>query len=158
MDEKALIMEQYKSYVQAKENFIERNFLTNRFYTTLSLVLLLITYLLINLFPASFPIILTTSAVGLTVSLMWWLNIDSYQFLIKVKYSKVIDYLEAMLPVQPYRKEFDEMQTLKHDKKAVVFTDMQKFFTLFVFCIYVVIFMRHAYLLVEQTRHIKALF
>jgi len=149
MDEKekaCVITEQYKSYIDAKEKFIDRNFATNRFYTVLSLSLLAITYLLIMFFSSN-GAILTVTLVGLTVTLMWWLNIDSYQFLIKVKYSKVIDFIEEMLPIQPYKKEFEVMQDLKKDKKNVVFADMQKFLTLVIFCIFVVIFVRHVFLL-----------
>ena len=95
----------------------------------ISFVLLFVCYLFVSLTPAYEPVLLT-SAFGMVVSVLWWLNIDSYQFWIKIKYSKVLEYLETKLPERPYNKEFEEFQEAKKRKKATVFSDFQKGLTI----------------------------
>ncbi len=129
MDDKELILGQYQAYSIAKEKYIDRHFQTNRFYTVLSFSLLFVCYLFIALTPAFIPI-LVTSAFGMVVSVLWWLNIDSYQFWIKIKYSKVLEYLETKLPEKPFNKEFEEFTEAKKQKKAMVFVDFQKGLTI----------------------------
>ena len=138
MDDREIILGQYKIYSEAKENFISRHFTTNRFYFVFSFALLAITYLFWALSPALVPLILT-SVFGITVSVLWWMNIDSYQVLIKVKYAKVLEYLETKLPEQPFRKEFEETQKMKKDKK-IIFADIQKCFACLSFCSFTIMF------------------
>ncbi len=126
MDEKEIILGQYKVYSEAKENFINRHFVTNRFYFVFSFTLLAGIYLFWALSPALIPLIFT-SIFGIAVSVLWWMNIDSYQLLIKIKYARVLEYLETKLPEQPFHKEFIETQKVKKDKKAI-FADIQKGF------------------------------
>ena len=76
MDDKELILGQYQAYSAAKEKYIDRNFQTNRFYMIVTFVLLFVCYLFMSLTPAYEPILLT-SAFGVVVSVLWWLNIDS---------------------------------------------------------------------------------
>ena len=92
-DEKYLILEQYRIYSDAKEKFVERQFATNRFYMVLNLAVLITAYVLATLTPQYHPVIVL-SIIGLSISLMWWMNIDTYQTLIKVKYANVLEYLE----------------------------------------------------------------
>ncbi len=138
-DEKFLVLEQYRVYSQAKEEFISRNFSTNRFYLVLSLVLFLLLYVFNALTPSLMPLVVG-SIIGMAVCVMWWLNLDSYQFLIKIKYSKVLEEMENMLPFNPYRKEYQAFQEAKKNKKAIVFSDFQKFLTVVLFCLFLVIF------------------
>ena len=90
-DEKYLILEQYRIYSDAKEKFIERQFTTNRFYLVLNLIILVVSYVLSTLTPQYQPTIVL-AIIGFAVTIMWWMNIDSYQMLIKVKYAKVLEY------------------------------------------------------------------
>ena len=138
-EEKFLVIEQYKIYSEAKETFISRNFQTNRFYLVLSLVLFLLLYVFYALTPSVVPIVVG-SIIGMAVCVMWWLNLDSYQFLIKIKYSKVLEEMEKLLPFMPYKKEYEAFQEAKRDKKAIVFYDFQKFLTIILFCVHLVIF------------------
>lgn len=142
-DEKFLVLEQYRIYSEAKESFTSRNFQTNRFYLVLSLVLFLLLYIFHALTPSLIPLIVGT-AVGMSICVMWWLNLDSYQFLIKIKYSKVLEEMETMLPANPYRREFQAFQEAKKNKKAIVFSDFQKFLTVILFCIHLIIFSQAA--------------
>ncbi len=137
-----MILEQYKLYSEQKENFTSRNFVTNRFYLVSFVALILLTIytggiVFIKLIPAS----LLFSAIGGLVCILWWMNIDSYNLLIKVKYQKVLEEMENYLPIKSYTLERDAILECKKNKKAFLFSDMQKtlaivglifFFALFV--------------------------
>lgn len=138
-EEKFLIIEQYRIYSEAKESFITRNFQTNRFYLILSLVIFLLLYIFYALTPSILPIVIG-SIIGMSVCVMWWLNLDSYQFLIKIKYSKVLEEMEKYLPFMPYKREYEAFLDAKRDKKAIVFSDFQKFLTIILFCTHLVVF------------------
>ncbi len=137
MDEKEIILGQYKVYSDAKENFINRHFATNRFYFVFSFALLFATYVFHTLSPGIVPLIVT-AVFGIAVSILWWLNIDSYQTLIKVKYSCVLEYLETKLPEAPYKKEFIENQKMKKTKNFL-FADVQKGFAGLLFFVFIII-------------------
>lgn len=136
-DEKYLILEQYRIYSDAKEKFIDRNFSTNRFYLVLNIAILITTYILSTLTP-QYHAVIVLCVIGLAASLMWYMSVDSYQTLIKVKYAKVLEYLETKLPEQPYHKEFVDYQEMKKNKNLIVFGDFQKVLTLTIALIYVV--------------------
>lgn len=138
-DEKFLVLEQYRIYSEAKDEFTSRNFQTNRFYLVLTLVLFLLLYIFFALTPAVAPMVVG-SLVGMSVCIMWWLNLDSYQFLIKIKYAKVLEEIEKELPVQPYKKEYESFNEAKKNKKAIIFSDFQKSLTIILFCVFLVIF------------------
>jgi len=124
-DEKYIILEQYRIYSDAKEKFIDRQFTTNKFFLIANVIILVTIYILSTLTPQFQPVIIL-SVIGLIMSLMWWLNIDSYQTLIKVKYANVIEYLETKLPEQPFHKEFVDYQQVKKKSNFVIFGDFQK--------------------------------
>lgn len=138
-DEKYLILEQYRIYSDAKEKFIERQFTTNRFYLVLNLIILVVSYVLSTLTPQYQPTIVL-AIIGFAVTTMWWMNIDSYQMLIKVKYAKVLEYLETKLPEQPYHKEFIDYMEMKKKNNLIVFGDFQKYLTLAIASVYVIQF------------------
>ena len=60
----------------------------------LNLLILLTAYILYSLTPQYQPVIVLC-VIGIALTFMWWMNIDSYQLLIKVKYAKVLEYLET---------------------------------------------------------------
>ena len=137
-DEKYLILEQYRIYSDAKEKFIDRQFATNKFYLVFNLIVLTMICIINTLIPSQHPIIVLC-VIGIAVTLMWWMNIDSYQLLIKVKYSKVLEYLETKLPEQPYHKEFVDYSQMKKKNNLIVFGDFQKSLTLIIACVYFVV-------------------
>lgn len=124
-DEKFIVLEQYRIYSDSKEKFIDRQFTTNKFFLIANVIVLVTIYILSTLTPQFQPVIIL-SVIGLIMSLMWWLNIDSYQTLIKVKYANVIEYLETKLPEQPFHKEFIDYQQVKKKNNFVIFGDFQK--------------------------------
>ncbi len=137
-DEKFLILEQYRIYTDAKEKFIDRQFATNRFYLVLNIILLVTTYVLSTLTPQYQPVIVL-SVIGIAITLMWWMNIDTYQMLIKVKYANVLEYLETKLPEQPNHKEFVDYSEMKHKKGVIVFGDFQKILALAITSVYCIV-------------------
>jgi len=137
-DEKYLILEQYRIYSDAKEKFIDRQFTTNKFYLVLNIIILTATYILSTLTP-QYPPVIVLCVIGISCTLMWWMNIDSYQMLIKVKYAKVLEYLETKLPEQPYHKEYVDYAQMKKNNNLIVFGDFQKILTLVIACVYFVV-------------------
>ena len=137
-DEKYLILEQYRIYSEAKEKFIDRHFATNKFYLVLNIIILIATYVLCTLTP-QYQLVIVMSVIGLAITLMWWMNIDSYQLLIKVKYAKVLEFLETRLPEQPYHKEFVDYTQMKKNNNLIVFGDFQKWLTIIIACVYFVV-------------------
>lgn len=136
------VLEQYKLYSEQKENFTSRNFATNKFYLISFVVLVLLTiYTGSIIFMKLIPGSLLFSAIGVLVCILWWMNIDSYNLLIKVKYQNVLEEMENYLPIKPYTIEREALKEYKKKKKAFLFSDMQKtlailglifFFALFV--------------------------
>jgi len=132
MEDKKIIIEQYRIYSDAKEKFIDRQFTTNKFYLVLNIIILIVTYVVGTLFPSTgvgsvaMQPVFVFCLIGIALALMWWMNVDSYQMLIKVKYARVLEYLETKLPEQPYHKEFTDYTEMKKKNNLIVFGDFQK--------------------------------
>lgn len=141
MDRDELIFREYKLYAEQKENFIDRNFRTNRFYM-ISFVAIIFAMIFTGnvVFMTKLSATLVFSLVGIAVCALWWMNVDSYNTLIKVKYANVIEKLEEKLPVKPFTDEFEGIQEFR-DKKVFMFSDIQKLIAvvgaLFFFAVFV---------------------
>lgn len=132
-----LVMQQYKLYTEQKDNFIKRSFGVNRFYMISVIVLLLLVNLsknVIFVYAVSLPFVF--SLVGMGICILWWMNMDSYNILIKIKFSKVIEEIEKQLPIQPYKMEHDAIEEYRNNKKAFLFSDMQKLFAIVMFIVF----------------------
>lgn len=138
-DQKYLILEQYRIYSEAKEKFIDRQFASNRFYLIINLAIFITAFVFHTVPPVNFQAIIGLSIVGFFISTMWWMNIDSYQMLIKIKYAQVLEYLETKLPEQPYHKEFADYLAIKKNSNAIVFGDLQKYLALAILLIHILI-------------------
>lgn len=141
MDREQLIFEEYKLYTEQKENFIDRNFKTNKFYMTAFVVVILAMIFTGNvMFMNKISSALLFSFVGISVCALWWMNVDSYNTLIKIKFANVIEAIEEKLPVKPFTEEYKGIQEFR-DKKVFMFSDIQKFIAvigaLFFFVIFV---------------------
>lgn len=141
MNSDEIIFQQYKLYSEQKEKFVDRNFKTNKFYQVFILTLI-VTMLLTKDYSFVFHLSSTfvLSAMGLSICTLWWINVDSYNLLIKIKLSKVIEELEKQLPVHPHIQEYAAIKEMKKNKREFLFADTQKlmamlfgffFFTLF---------------------------
>ena len=84
-----------------KEKFIDRNFRTNKFYMTAVVVLIFAMIYTGNVvFLSKISATLVFAVFGISVSALWWMNVDSYNTLIKVKYANVIEKIEEKFPVK----------------------------------------------------------
>lgn len=141
MTNEELVFEQYKLYSESKEKFIDRTFRTNKFYIVLVVVLMLITFMTKGMAFGRMTAPALFSIVGIICCSLWWLNMDSYNCLIKIKFSKVLEEMEKELPIQPYAMEFKALTSYRNNKKGFVFSDIQKIFAIFSFLAFFVIFM-----------------
>lgn len=143
-----LLFEQYKNYNYSKEQFINRSFATNRFYMVLCLVLLLVSYILMTFTPASASVLIA-SFLGILLSILWWLNVDTYNILIKIKYNKVLEKIEKQLPALPFNDEFRAFQEVKSQKSTFVFSDVQKIFASLMFLVFLITIFMQVYMLLK---------
>ena len=126
MDRDELIFSEYRLYSEQKENFIERNFKTNRFY--MASVFVLIAALIYTgnvIFLNKISATLVFALLGVSVSALWWMNVDSYNTLIKVKYANVLEKIEEKLPVKPFTDEYKGIDDFRSNK-IFMFSDIQK--------------------------------
>jgi hypothetical protein len=141
MDNQELIFQQYKRYSEQKESFITRSFGINRFYLCLSIVLLFLTFFTKNAFFAyGIPFSTLIALIGIGSTILWWMNMDSYNMLIKIKFSKVLEQIEKQLPVQPYADEYKGIEEFRTNKKMFLFSDMQKTFAVLIFLMFFIAF------------------
>lgn len=141
MDRDEMILQEYRLYAEQKDNFIDRNFNTNRFYMISFLVVILAMIFTSNVvFMERITATLLFSLIGISVCALWWMNVDSYNTLIKIKFANVIEKIEEKLPVKPFTEEYKGIEEFR-DKKVFVFSDIQKiiavFGALFFFAVFV---------------------
>ena len=137
MSEQDIIFQQYKLYAEQKDNFITRSFSINIFYLCLNIILMVLVYLTKNLtFAYLVPLGSLLAVVGMSTSILWWMNMDSYNMLIKIKLSKVIEEIEKQLPVQPFNKEYEGIKEYRDKKKMFIFSDIQKTVAVVMFLIF----------------------
>lgn len=140
-DDNFLILEQYKLYSESKEKFIDRTFMTNKFYMVLDVAIMLLVFLSNGLAFGKLTAPALFSIIGIICCSLWWLNMDSYNCLIKIKFSKVLEELEKELPFQPYAMEYKALKDFRNNKKGFVFSDIQKVFAVFSFLAFFVMLM-----------------
>lgn len=131
MDKDEMIFNEYKLYSEQKENFIDRNFTTNRFYmiAVIALIFALIytgNVVFLNRITAT----LVFSIFGIAAASLWWMNVDAYNTLIKIKYANVLEKIEENMPVKPFTDEYKGIEEFRKNK-VFMFSDMQKFIAAF---------------------------
>ena len=141
MDRDELIFQEYKMYAEQKENFIDRNFQTNKFYmVSFVAVILMMIYTNNIVFMEKISATLLFSLLGIFVCALWWMNVDSYNMLIKIKFANVLEAIEEKLPVKPFTDEYKGIEEFRN-KKMFMFSDIQKiiavFGALFFFAVFV---------------------
>ena len=141
MDRDYIVFQEYKMYTDQKENFIDRNFRTNKFYmiAIVGLIFAMI-YTSKIMFLNHISATLIFAFFGVAISSLWWMNVDSYNTLIKVKYADVIEKIEEKLPVHPFTDEYQGIEEFRN-KKIFMFSDIQKLIAvvsaLFFFAVFV---------------------
>ena len=141
MDRDELILREYKMYSEQKENFIDRNFNTNRFYMASIFVLIIALIYTGNvIFLNKISATLVFSLMGTAVCTLWWMNVDSYNTLITVKFANVLERIEEKLPVKPFTDEYKGIEDFRNNK-VFMFSDIQKLIAvtaaLFFFAVFV---------------------
>lgn len=141
MDRDEMIFSEYKLYSEQKENFIDRNFKTNRFYmTALFVIIIAMIYTGNILFLHKISATLLFALLGVSVSALWWMNVDSYNTLIKIKYANVLEKIEEKFPVKPFTDEYKGIDDFRSNK-VFMFSDIQKIIAvisaLFFFAVFV---------------------
>ena len=141
MDRDYIVFHEYKMYTEQKENFIDRNFRTNKFYIIVIIGLIFAMIYTNNiLFLNKITATLVFAFFGIAISTLWWMNVDSYNTLIKVKYADVIEKIEEKLPVCPFTEEHKGIDDFRN-KKIFMFSDIQKLIAivsaLFFFAVFV---------------------
>lgn len=141
MNTEEILFQQYKMYAEHKEKFVDRSFNTNKFYLLLILAIILTMYLTKDCsFVYGLSSMLVFSGIGMAICVMWWINVDSYNLLIKVKLAKVLEDIEKRLPVQLYCQEFAAIKDYKKNKKEFLFADIQKAITVALFLLFFFLF------------------
>lgn len=126
MEKEDLIFQEYRLYTEQKEKFIDRNFSTNRFYMIAVFAIIFALIFTNNvIFMEKITATLLFALIGITICALWWMNVDSYNTLIKIKYANVIEMLEEKLPVKPFTEEYKGISEFKR-KKIFMFSDIQK--------------------------------
>lgn len=141
MDRDELIFQEYKMYAEQKENFIDRNFKTNKFYmVSFVAIILMMIYTNNIVFMERISATLLFSLLGISVCALWWMNVDSYNMLIKIKFANVLEAIEEKLPVKPFTDEYKGIEEFRN-KKIFMFSDIQKIIAvigaLFFFAVFV---------------------
>ena len=126
MDKDYIVFQEYRLYTEQKDNFIDRNFKTNRFYmVAIAALIFAMIYTHNILFLNKITATLVFAFFGAAISTLWWMNVDSYNTLIKVKYADVIEKIEEKLPIQPFSEEHKGIEEFRN-KKVFMFSDIQK--------------------------------
>ena len=141
MDRDELIFQEYRMYAEQKENFIDRNFRTNRFYMISFFAVIFAMIFTGNVvFMEKLSATLLFSLIGISVCALWWMNVDAYNILIKIKFANVIEKLEEKLPVKPFTEEYKGIEEFRNNK-VFMFSDIQKLIAamgaLFFFAVFV---------------------
>ena len=139
MNREDLIFEQYRLYSEQKEKFIDRSFMTNKFYMVIVLAMFLLTFLSKGMAFGKFTAPTIFALAGIISCALWWLNMDSYNCLIKIKFSKVLEEIEKQLPMQPYNMEYRAIRDFRKNKKMFLFSDMQKIFAIVLFLVFFIL-------------------
>lgn len=125
-DHTPTLLEQYKLYVEMADNVSKRRQDANKFYISLMSALIPVLILVLDQTKKTMlnpnAILLIVSFMGILISLIWWLNINSYRQLNGGKF-KVIIELEKQLPYAGFDREWFFLQ---QGKKSTVYLELTK--------------------------------
>lgn len=120
------LIEQYKLYVEMADNVSKRRQDANKFYISLMSALIPVLVFVLDkgseIAISPNLILLIVSFMGILISLIWYLNINSYRQLNGAKF-QVINDLEKKLPYQGFTREWDFLQ---QGKKSKVYLELTK--------------------------------
>lgn len=123
-----LNIEQYKLFVQMADQVSERRLKTNQFYIgIISGILASLAFILHDEKLAQFGryqniVILAVVVLGLTLNIIWFINIKSFRILNSGKF-EIIHQMELSLPLKPYT---DEWKIIKENPTKVEYLQLTR--------------------------------
>ena len=141
MDKQQILLEQYRTYNELKEKYVERAFSINRFFMVFVGILFLLMLILKTVFSEAYMLLAGLEFFGLMLCVMWFSNQDAYSSIIKIKYCAVLEKMEEELPCAPITDEYKELCSLRKDKKIIHVKDTQKWFAIIVTLIFIAAFL-----------------
>ncbi len=136
MDDKHLILEQYRIYNEMKENFINRTFAINRFFMIFCAIFLFMLIFAKMILPTEYFLLLGVDIFGIAFCVMWISNQDAYTSIIKIKYNSVIEKLEEDLPKAPNKEEYKELTDQRSKRRVILLKDIQKWFAILLMLVF----------------------
>ena len=133
-----LLLEQYKLYVEMADRISQRREQSNRFYVGLLTALVALLVVLTRLNPSNgieAIVFLIDGLCGVLLSVIWFINIQSYRALNKVKF-EIINNLEIQLPAQGYTKEWEMLDHSGGCLKYFQLTVVEQFVPAVVFTLF----------------------
>ena len=123
------LLEQYKLFVEMADRVSQRRDQSNRFYVTfvsaiagLLMVLSRFGTSVNGIWPVVF---LISGLLGMALSFIWFLNIESYRTLNTAKF-EIINDLEQQLPYQGYSKEWELLRPAIGSPKYLQLTRIEQ--------------------------------
>lgn len=141
MDEKVVLLEQYKLYVEMADRVSQRRAESNRFYMTiLSSILVVLSIVIEKQIFSEYQLIMFAliSILGLMLSLIWYANIRSYSQLNSGKFA-VINDMEKGLPYMCFKKEWELLGEGLEAKKYRQLTRVEKYVPIIIAIPYVLL-------------------
>ena len=144
MDKKEILLEQYKVFVKTADDITARRLATNKFYLTILLGLFTIagflnTKELVGYFN-SYIVLILISVLGIFLSVIWYMNIESFKLLNKAKF-KVIHEMEEELAYPCFDKEWEFRKGIDTSNAYPRFTQIEKFLPIAMGILYFFVFL-----------------
>lgn len=102
-ENKEMLVEQYKLYVEMADKISQQRSLTNSFYITINTALLAFVGIKGD---AMDMFLYVVAGVGIVLSLLWFFNIRSYSQLNSGKF-QIIHQMEELMPFRAYKTEWE---------------------------------------------------
>lgn len=120
------VLEQWKTFVESAESNTQKRLTANGLYLTLNAAILTA----ISFTPEKENLIMMI--LGICISILWIVSINSYRKLSSVKYD-IINELERELPISPFTEEWTRLNT---GKRYVKLTSVEDILPRFLLVIY----------------------
>ena len=142
MEDKSILLEQYKLFVNSADGLTSRRLDTNKFYLAILLGLFSIagflnTKEMSGVFDKEI-ILAIISVLGVSLSIVWYMNIESYRLLNSAKF-KVIHEIEEQLAYPCFDREWQFRKGATPSKAYPRFTQIEKFVPIMMGIIFIVI-------------------
>ena len=139
MDKQEILLEQYKVFVKTADDITARRLATNKFYLTILLGLFTIAGFLNTKEMAGYfngyIILVLISVLGMVLSVIWYMNIESFRLLNSAKF-KVIHEMEEELAYPCFDKEWEFRKGEDENNVYPRFIQIEKYFPILMGVLY----------------------